>query len=78
MSVATTLRDVAEAIEQGAIELLPGIEAEAVKLLALVFTSPDPKRAARAAMSALAVDAANEAADEALRKLLPSPPQEPT
>jgi hypothetical protein len=53
----------------------PALENEAEKLLHLIFSSPDPRAALEQARRVLITDAANAAADLALRKILPPDPE---
>lgn len=73
------LATVAKAIETEFIAVEPALAAEAVKLLRLIFESDDPRSKLAEAQRVLITDAANAAADEALRALLPNaePPKDP-
>jgi len=68
MSLANAIKEAFELVE-------PALEHEAVKLLELIFRSPDPRGAIEQAARVLLTDAANAAADEALSKLLPPDPK---
>lgn len=80
MSIIAAIEKAGEALEHGLAPILvawePELLAESKKLLELIFTSPDPKNAIELAKRTLITDAANAAADEALRLMLPrsSPP----
>jgi hypothetical protein len=70
------LTSIATAIKAAFTRIEPEIADEAVKLLELIFSGPDPRANLEKAKRALITDAANAAADAALDLLLnaSSPP----
>lgn len=74
MSIIAAIEKAGEALEPILVAWEPALLAETKKLLELIFTSSDPKNAVELAKRVLITDAANAAADEALRLMLPQSP----
>jgi hypothetical protein len=68
MSLADAIKEAFEFAE-------PALEHEAAKLLDIIFASPNPRASLEQARRVLITDAANAAADLALKKILPPDPE---